>query len=71
MNESSGRRTFTHPSVLAQNVSRGAFTLVRAHHVDTAEGTQQRILGALVDVCARTRKKHVVAAAQECKNTGK
>lgn len=52
--------TFAHPPVLAQHVARGAFTLVRAHDVDTAEGAQQRILGALVDVWNREQEKRQV-----------
>lgn len=50
MSESFSCSTFTHPLVLTQNVACGTFTLVRAHHVNTAKGTQQRILGALIDV---------------------
>lgn len=48
--------TFTHPPVLPQHVACWAFTLVRTHYINTAEGTQQRILGALVDVWIGNRK---------------
>lgn len=41
---------FTHPPVLTQHVACGTFTLVRAHNVHTAEGTEKRVLCALVDV---------------------
>lgn len=52
--------TFAHPLVLAQHVARGTFTLVWTHHVHTAEGTQQRILGTLVDVWTRTGRERVI-----------
>lgn len=57
MNEPLHRRTFTHPLVLAQHVAGGTFTLVRAHHVDAAEGTQQGVLGTLVDIWTRDGQK--------------
>ena len=66
--QSLGRSTFTHPPVLAQHVARGTLALVRAHHVDTAEGTQQRILGALVDVCRRSRVKQVAGETSDWGN---
>lgn len=40
MSESRSCSTFAHPLVLAQNVACGTFALVRAHHVNTAEGAQ-------------------------------
>lgn len=66
--ESLSRRTSTHPPVLAQHVASGTLALVRAHHVDTAEGTQQRILGALVDVCRRSRVKQVAGQTSNWEN---
>ena len=59
MSESLSCSTFTHPLVLAQHVASGTFALVRADHVNAAEGTQQRILGALVDVWKRNRRQQV------------
>lgn len=60
--------TFTHPPVLAQHVAGGTLALVRAHHVDTAEGTQERILGALVDVWRRSRVKKVAGETASWEN---
>ncbi len=42
--------TFAHPAVFSQNVSGWTSAFVRAHRVDAAERTQQRILGTLVDI---------------------
>lgn len=42
--------TFAHPAVFPQHVSRWTFAFVRSHRVDTAERTQQGILGTLVDI---------------------
>lgn len=62
---------FTHPPVLPQHVACWAFTLVRTHYINTAEGTQQRILGALVDVFAGhhwPRLKAVIARTLKSPN---
>lgn len=59
MSESLSCGTFTHPLVLAQHIASGTFTLVRANDVNTAEGTQERILGALIDVWMRNRRQQV------------
>lgn len=50
-------RTFAHAAVLAQDVAGGALALVRPQHVDAAEGAQQGVDGALVDVYHRARKR--------------
>lgn len=50
MSESFSCSTFTHPLVFTQYVACGTLALVRTHHVNAAEGTQQRILGTLIDV---------------------
>lgn len=60
-----GGRTFAHPAVLAQHVARGTLALVRAHHVDAAEGAQQGVLGALVDVCGRSRVKQLAGGGRK------
>lgn len=69
--ESFSCSTFTHPPVLAQHVARGTFALVRAHHVNTAESTQQRILGALVDIWTGNRRQQVTVVAKTCTREGR
>ena len=60
--------TFTHPPVLTKHVACWTFALVGAHHINTAEGTQQRILGTLIDVCAGSRRQQVTIVVQQYKD---
>lgn len=43
--------TSTHALVVSQHVASGTHTLIWTEGVDTTEGTKQRILGALIDIC--------------------
>lgn len=60
--------TFTHSPVLAQYVACWTFTLVRAERVNAAEGTQERILGTLIDIWTRNRSQQVTIVLQGYKD---
>lgn len=68
MRKSFSCSTFTHPPVLTQHVACGTFTLVRAHNVHTAEGTEKRVLCALVDVWTKSRRKPVAVGVEDYKH---
>lgn len=46
-----GSLTLTHPAVPPQSVACRTATLVAAECVDTAEGAEQGVLAALIDIC--------------------
>lgn len=58
--------TSAHALVVPQHIASRTHALVRAKCVDTAEGTEQWILGALVDVFRQRSRFHSIYISMYC-----
>lgn len=52
-----GLLTSAHALVISQHIASRTHTLIGAEGVDTPEGTEQRVLGALVDVYSQKKRR--------------
>lgn len=60
--------TSAHALVISQHVASRTHTLIGTKGVNAAEGAQQRILGALVDVWSQERQVRYIYSSKHAKN---